>query len=67
MVAVNDVGPSKETPVAIERTRESVPSAGPSSVNATATSSTTIVVEWSTVPKMDQNGILEGYKVVYAG
>ena len=44
-----------------------VPSSGPSNVEAEATSSTTIVVKWGTVPKLDQNGIIEGYKVVYAG
>ncbi|KAK7082429.1 Protein sidekick-2 [Halocaridina rubra] len=67
MVAVNDIGPSTLAPVAIERTRESVPSAGPDDVSANATSSTTIVVRWEQVPKMHQNGIIEGYKVVYVG
>ncbi|KAG7176448.1 sidekick-like 1 [Homarus americanus] len=67
MVAVNDIGPSSLAPVAIERTRESVPSAGPDSVSANATSSTTIVVRWKEVPKIHQNGIIEGYKVVYVG
>ena len=65
--AVNDVGPSSITPVALERTREHVPTAGPSNVTANATSSTTIVVRWDEVPKTHQNGIIQGYKVVYFG
>ena len=36
-------------------------------MTAEATSSTTIVVRWGTVPKLEQNGIIEGYKVVYGG
>lgn len=67
MVAVNDIGPSSHAPIAVERTRESVPSAGPDNVTANATSSTTIVVRWQEVPKIHQNGIIEGYKVVYVG
>ncbi|KAK4323993.1 hypothetical protein Pmani_005348 [Petrolisthes manimaculis] len=66
-VAVNDIGPSTLAPVALERTRESVPSGGPDGVSANATSSTTIVVRWKEVPKIHQNGIIEGYKVVYVG
>lgn len=57
----------KAIPVFNKITFFAVPSAGPSNVSAIATSSTTIVVEWGTVPKLEQNGILEGYKVVYAG
>ncbi|XP_064109452.1 protein sidekick-like isoform X2 [Macrobrachium nipponense] len=67
MVAVNHIGPSALAPAAIERTRESVPSAGPDGVTANATSSTTIVVRWEHVPLVHQNGIIEGYKVVYVG
>lgn len=44
-----------------------VPSAGPGNVTANATSSTTIVVRWKEVPKLHQNGIIEGYKIVYVG
>lgn len=44
-----------------------VPSGGPDGVSANATSSTTIVVRWKEVPKIHQNGIIEGYKVVYVG
>ncbi|XP_076305612.1 sidekick cell adhesion molecule isoform X1 [Tachypleus tridentatus] len=65
MQAFNDVGSSEPSPLAVERTRESFPSQGPSDVQANVTSSTTIVVEWREVPKPHQNGIIEGYKVYY--
>ncbi|CAB3378147.1 Hypothetical predicted protein [Cloeon dipterum] len=65
MSAFNDVGASGISPPARERTRESVPSSGPSSVEANATSSTTIVVKWGDVTKGNENGIIEGYKVFY--
>ncbi|XP_063923433.1 protein sidekick isoform X3 [Zophobas morio] len=66
MQACNDVGCSLAGPIALERTRESVPSLGPLNVQANATSSTTIVVTWGDVPKEHQNGLIEGYKVYYA-
>lgn len=65
MTACNDVGSSVESPIALEKTRESVPSEGPVGVEANATSSTTIVVKWGKVPKAHQNGQIEGYKVFY--
>ncbi|XP_062537067.1 protein sidekick isoform X3 [Armigeres subalbatus] len=65
MSAVNEVGQSNESPHAFERTREAVPSFGPLGVEANATSSTTIVVKWSDVPKEHRNGQIEGYKVFY--
>ncbi|XP_055390625.1 protein sidekick isoform X4 [Condylostylus longicornis] len=65
MNACNDVGCSKDSPKAIERTREAVPSFGPIGVSANATSSTTIVVRWNEVPKAHRNGQIEGYKVFY--
>lgn len=65
VTACNEVGPSVESPVALERTREAVPSVGPLQVEANATSSTTIVVKWSDVPKKAQNGQIEGYKVFF--
>ncbi|KAF4523339.1 hypothetical protein B566_EDAN005493 [Ephemera danica] len=65
MVAFNDVGASRPSPAAKERTRESVPSFGPLGVEANATSSTTIVVRWGEVPKEHENGIIEGFKVYY--
>ncbi|XP_075219912.1 sidekick cell adhesion molecule [Lycorma delicatula] len=65
MTAYNDVGNSNPSPVAIERTRESVPSFGPMNVEANATSSTTILVKWGDVPKEHRNGQIEGFKVYY--
>ncbi|KAK0160324.1 hypothetical protein PV328_007750 [Microctonus aethiopoides] len=65
MQAFNDVGFSPTSPKAIERTRESVPSIGPSDVEANATSSTTILVKWGEVSVEHQNGQIEGYKVYY--
>ena len=47
------------------RTREAAPGSGPSGVTAEATSSTTILVTWGDVAKVDHNGIIEGYKVYY--
>lgn len=66
MTAINEVGTSAESPTATERTREAVPSKGPSDVSANATSSTTVVVLWGDIPAQDQNGLIEGYKVCYA-
>ncbi|KAL0893857.1 hypothetical protein ABMA27_013972 [Loxostege sticticalis] len=66
MTAINEVGTSAESPTATERTREAVPSRGPSDVSANATSSTTVVVLWGDIPVQDQNGLIEGYKVCYA-
>ncbi|XP_015923362.1 protein sidekick isoform X2 [Parasteatoda tepidariorum] len=63
--AFNDVGSSSLSIPARERTREAVPSSGPTDVKINATSSTTIVVKWGEVPKIHQNGIIEGYKVYY--
>ena len=65
MQAYNDVGSSRPSPKAIERTRESVPSVGPANVEANATSSTTILVKWGDVPVENQNGQIEGFKVYY--
>lgn len=66
MTAINEVGSSSQSPTATERTRESVPSKGPISVSANATSSTTVVVLWGDIPIQEQNGLIEGYKVCYA-
>ena len=65
--AYNDVGTSDPSPVVIEKTNEATPGAGPKEVNATSTSSTTILVSWGDVKKSDNNGIIEGYKVYYGG
>ncbi|XP_052901229.1 protein sidekick isoform X2 [Anopheles moucheti] len=65
MTAVNEVGESNDSPHAFERTREAVPTMGPAIVEANATSSTTIVVRWTEVPKVHRNGQIEGYRVYY--
>lgn len=66
MTSCNEVGCSSSSPIATERTRESVPASGPSKIEANATSSTTIVVKWNDVPEFKRNGLIEGYKVVYS-
>ncbi|XP_035707340.1 protein sidekick isoform X3 [Folsomia candida] len=65
MTAYNDVGASEVSFSALERTRESVPGIGPQILAANATSSTTIVVRWQSVPEEHCNGIIDGYKVYY--
>ncbi|XP_036408661.1 protein sidekick-2-like [Megalops cyprinoides] len=47
------------------RTRESVPSCGPTNISAFATTSSSILVRWAEVPENDRNGLILGYKVVY--
>ncbi|CAH1794891.1 unnamed protein product [Owenia fusiformis] len=63
--AYNDVGNSGYSPVASDRTRESTPSEGPSNVEATTLSSTSIRVVWGDVPELHRNGLIVGYKVQY--
>lgn len=40
-----------------------VPSAGPVNVLAEAVNSTSIQVTWEPVPRIEQNGLITGYKV----
>ena len=63
--AYNDLGSSDPSPVVKARTKEAAPGAGPSNVQAEATSSTTILVKWGDVSKKHRNGIIDGYKVYY--
>ncbi|XP_064623842.1 protein sidekick-2-like isoform X2 [Lineus longissimus] len=63
--AYNIIGNGPYSPVKSDRTRESVPSAGPKWVNASATGSTTISVTWGDVPLLHQNGEITGFKVLY--
>ena len=63
--AYNDLGSSDPSPVVKARTKEAAPGAGPSNVQAEATSSTTILVKWGDVSKRHRNGIIDGYKVYY--
>ncbi|XP_051864752.1 protein sidekick isoform X10 [Drosophila albomicans] len=66
MFACNDVGCSRASNPAEERTREATPSYGPLDVQANATSSTTVVVRWGDVPRQHRNGQIDGFKVFYA-
>ncbi len=65
VASYNKVGNSVYSPIATDRTRESVPSAGPAQINATAQSSTSILVSWSEVVAKEQNGLIIGHKVRY--
>ncbi|XP_030377973.1 protein sidekick [Scaptodrosophila lebanonensis] len=65
MNACNDVGCSRDSVTAVERTREATPSYGPLDVQANATSSTTVVVRWGEVPRQHRNGQIDGFKVFY--
>ncbi|XP_064423550.1 protein sidekick-2 [Latimeria chalumnae] len=63
--AFNVIGAGPWSTAVIGRTRESVPSSGPTNVSALATTSSSILVRWSEVPKPERNGLILGYKVVY--
>ncbi|XP_053386774.1 protein sidekick-1-like isoform X2 [Mercenaria mercenaria] len=65
MVAYNDVGESMHSAIALERTKESVPSEGPRNVQAVPLSSTSVNVSWGDVPTREQNGQILGFKVEY--
>lgn len=65
MISYNDIGSSPYSPVVTARTRESTPNASPSSMTATALSSTLIFLSWVPVPRLEQNGQILGYKVWY--
>ncbi|XP_058845794.1 protein sidekick-2-like isoform X4 [Acipenser ruthenus] len=63
--AVNGIGAGPWSQPVRGRTRESVPSSGPTNISAFATTSSSILVRWSEVPEPDRNGLVLGYKVVY--
>ncbi|OCT60398.1 hypothetical protein XELAEV_18046417mg [Xenopus laevis] len=63
--AFNAIGAGPWSPVATARTRESVPSSGPTNVSALATTSSSILVRWSEIPEPERNGLILGYKVLY--
>ncbi|XP_014742935.1 PREDICTED: protein sidekick-2 [Sturnus vulgaris] len=63
--AFNAIGSGPWSPSVLGRTRESVPSSGPSNVSAVASSSSSLVVRWSDIPEADCNGLILGYKVLY--
>uniref|UniRef100_A0AAQ6A2M4 Sidekick cell adhesion molecule 2b n=1 Tax=Amphiprion ocellaris TaxID=80972 RepID=A0AAQ6A2M4_AMPOC len=61
--AVNGIGIGPWSQPVRGRTRESVPSSGPTNVSAFATTSSSILVRWFEVPEPDRNGLILGYKV----
>ncbi|KAJ8246272.1 hypothetical protein GJAV_G00265740 [Gymnothorax javanicus] len=63
--ALNGIGAGPWSPPVRGRTRESVPSCGPTNISAFATTSSSILVRWFEVPEPDRNGLILGYKVVY--
>ncbi|XP_030611677.1 protein sidekick-2 [Archocentrus centrarchus] len=63
--AVNGIGVGPWSQPVRGRTRESVPSSGPTNTSAFATTSSSILVRWFEVPEPDRNGLILGYKVVY--
>ncbi|CAM4647931.1 unnamed protein product [Lepidochelys olivacea] len=63
--AFNAIGAGPWSHVVLGRTRESVPSSGPTNVSALATTSSSMLVRWSEIPEADRNGLILGYKVVY--
>uniref|UniRef100_A0A8K9WTQ2 Fibronectin type-III domain-containing protein n=1 Tax=Oncorhynchus mykiss TaxID=8022 RepID=A0A8K9WTQ2_ONCMY len=63
--AINGLGSGPWSQPVQGRTRESVPSCGPTNVSAFATTSSSILVRWGEVPQTDRNGLILGYKVVY--
>ncbi|KAM8824025.1 protein sidekick-2 isoform 1-T1 [Synchiropus picturatus] len=63
--AINGIGSGPWSQPVHGRTRESVPSSGPTNVSAFATTSSRILVRWAEVPEADRNGLILGYKVVY--
>nr|XP_033817053.1 protein sidekick-2 isoform X2 [Geotrypetes seraphini] len=63
--AFNAIGAGPWCALVLGRTRESVPSSGPTNVSALATTSSSILVRWNEVPEPDRNGLILGHKVVY--
>ncbi|XP_048846455.1 protein sidekick-2-like [Brienomyrus brachyistius] len=63
--ALNGIGVGPWNQPVHGRTRESVPSCGPTNISAFATTSSSILVRWFEVPEADRNGLILGYKVVY--
>uniref|UniRef100_A0A670HQX3 Sidekick cell adhesion molecule 2 n=1 Tax=Podarcis muralis TaxID=64176 RepID=A0A670HQX3_PODMU len=61
--AFNAIGPGPWSQTVVGRTRESVPSSGPTNISALATTSTSMLVRWNDIPEADRNGLVLGYKV----
>ena len=65
VTASNTAGSSEVSITVTAMTLEAAPSAPPSSVSATVQSSTSITVQWGSVPCIHQNGQITGYSVRY--
>ncbi|KAK2494395.1 hypothetical protein MC885_015796 [Smutsia gigantea] len=63
--AFNAIGSGPWSQTVMGRTRESVPSSGPTNVSALATTSSSMLVRWSEIPEADRNGLVLGYRVMY--
>uniref|UniRef100_A0A8C5E0T0 Protein sidekick-2-like n=1 Tax=Gouania willdenowi TaxID=441366 RepID=A0A8C5E0T0_GOUWI len=63
--AINGIGSGPWSQPVHGRTKESVPSSGPTNVSAFATTSSSILVRWGEVLAPDRNGLVLGYKVVF--
>ncbi|XP_064439713.1 protein sidekick-2 isoform X1 [Mirounga angustirostris] len=63
--AFNAIGSGPWSQMVTGRTRESVPSSGPTNVSALATTSSSMLVRWDEIPEADRNGLVLGYKVMY--
>uniref|UniRef100_A0A8C5LAB4 Sidekick cell adhesion molecule 2 n=1 Tax=Jaculus jaculus TaxID=51337 RepID=A0A8C5LAB4_JACJA len=63
--AFNAIGSGPWSQAVVGRTRESVPSSGPTNVSALATTSSSMLVRWTEIPEADRNGLVLGYKVRY--
>uniref|UniRef100_A0A8C0LCD1 Sidekick cell adhesion molecule 2 n=1 Tax=Canis lupus dingo TaxID=286419 RepID=A0A8C0LCD1_CANLU len=65
--AFNAIGSGPWSQTVMGRTRESVPSSGPTNVSALATTSSSMLVRWNEIPEADRNGLVLGYKVSPGG
>ncbi|XP_068769931.1 protein sidekick-2 isoform X2 [Struthio camelus] len=63
--AFNAIGSGPWSHLVAGRTRESVPSSGPTNVSALATTSSSMLVRWNDIPEADCNGLILGFKVMY--
>ncbi|XP_071813143.1 protein sidekick-1-like isoform X3 [Apostichopus japonicus] len=63
--AVNALGGGPSSAVKTEWTHETVPSAGPEDLGASAVDHMSVDVVWGEIPAQERNGIIVGYKVRY--
>ncbi|RUS74988.1 hypothetical protein EGW08_017255 [Elysia chlorotica] len=65
MAAYNAVGNGVLSELEVERTSEGVPNGYPLNIEPRALAPTSIRVTWSSIPILQQNGNIRGYKVKY--